>query len=316
MLANVSFVGIDVAKAHLDIAVRPHGESWSTPRDEQSLAPLVARLQELQPTLIVLEATGGLEIPVVAVLATAQLPVVVVNPRQVRDFAKATGKLAKTDRIDAHLLAHFAEAVRPAVRSLPNEAQQAVSALLSRRRQVIEMLVAEKNRRSSARKPMAERIARHVLWLEQELAQLDDDLHTAIRQSPVWRETEQTLRSAPGIGPVTAMTLVMELPELGTLDRKQIAALVGVAPLNRDSGTLRGKRLVWGGRAHVRASLYMATLSAVRYNTVIRSFYQRLCAAGKAKKVALTACMHKLLIILNAMIRDKTPWREPARLTD
>lgn len=310
------FVGIDVAKARLDMAIRPQGESWSTTRDEQSLAPLVARLQELQPTLIVLEATGGLEIPVVAALAGARLPVVVVNPRQVRDFAKATGRLAKTDRIDAHLLAHFAQAVRPEVRVLPDEEQQAVMALLARRRQVIEMLVAEKNRRTSARKPVAARIARHILWLEQELAQLDDDLRTAIHQSPLWRETEETLRSTPGIGPVTAMTLTMELPELGTLDRKRIAALVGVAPLNRDSGTLHGKRSVWGGRAHVRATLYMATLSAVRYNAVIRSFYQRLCEAGKAKKVALTACMHKLLTILNAMIRNKTPWREPARVAD
>jgi len=316
MNARECFVGIDVAKAQVDIAIRPQDESWGTPRDEQSLVALVTRLQELRPTLIVLEATGGLEIPVVATLAAAQLPVVVVNPRQIRDFAKATGRLAKTDRIDAHLLAHFAQAVRPAVRPLPNEDQQTMSALLSRRRQVIEMLVAEKNRRSSARKPVTERIARHIAWLEQELAELDDDLQTAIRQSPLWRETAETLRSTPGIGPVAAMTLVLELPELGRLDRKQIAALVGVAPLNRDSGNLRGKRLVWGGRAHVRASLYMATLSAVRCNSVIRSFYQRLCEAGKAKKVALTACMHKLLIILNAMIRDKTPWREPARVSD
>lgn len=309
MQTNLSFVGIDVAKAHLDIAVRPQGESWSTPREEQSLASLVTRLQEFQPTLVVLEATGGLEIPVVAALAAAALPVVVVNPRQVRDFGKATGKLAKTDRVDARLIAHFADAIRPAVRPLPDEAQQAMSALVSRRRQVMEMLVAEKNRHGSARQAVAERIAQHILWLEQELAKIDEDLQTAIRQSPVWRETAETLQSAPGVGPVTATTLVTELPELGTLDRKQIAALVGVAPFNRDSGTLRGKRLIWGGRAHVRTSLYMAILSAVRYNTVIRTFYQRLCAAGKAKKVALTACMHKLLTILNAMVRNKTPWR-------
>lgn len=235
---------------------------------------------------------------------------VVVNARQVRDFAKATGQLAKTDAIDAAVLAHFAEAVRPALRPLPDAATQALSALMMRRRQLIEMRTAEQNRLGSAPASVRSRIRAHLTWLTRELAHLDDDLTQTIRESPVWCEKDDLLQSTPAVGPVLARTLLAALPELGTLNRKQIAALVGVAPLNRDSGTLRGRRIVWGGRAHVRAALYMSALVATRYNPVIRAFYQRLCAAGKAKKVALTACMHKLLTILNTMLKHGTRWQQ------
>ena len=303
------FVGIDVSKDRLDVALRPSGDRWAVANQESGVAALVTHLALLFPTLIVLEATGGLEAPLTGALAAAGLPVVVVNPRQVRDFAKATGKLAKTDTLDAAVLAQFGEAVRPALRPLPDAATQALSALLARRRQLIEMLTAEKNRLGSASPPVRKGIRAHITWLDRQLARTDDDLAQAIRESPVWREKDDLLRSAPGVGPVLATTLLAGLPELGTLTHKQIAALVGVAPLNRDSGTLRGRRRVWGGRAHVRAVLYMAALTATRYNPVIRAFYARLCAAGKAKKVALTACMRKLLTILNAMLKSRTPWQ-------
>ena len=305
------YVGIDVAQAHLDIALRPTGEQWRTATTEAAVADLVARLQAELPTLIVLEATGGLEIPVVAALAAAGLPVAVVNPRQVRAFAKAIGQLAKTDALDAQVLARFAEVVQPTPRTLPDEQTQALAALLARRRQIVAMLTAEQQRLERARPPVRGRVVAHIAWLEQELADLDDELRRTVQASPAWREQEALLRSAPGIGPVVATTLLAEVPELGRLNRKQISALVGVAPLNRDSGTLRGQRAVWGGRGRVRAALYMAALVAVRHNPVIRRFYQRLLAAGKAKKVALTACMHKLLIILNAMLHHRTPWSAP-----
>ncbi len=285
------FVGIDVAKAQVDIAVRPTGACWTTPQTEAGIQDVVARLQTLAPTLVVLEATGGLERGVTAALATARLPIAVVNPRQVRDFAKATGRLAKTDRLDAQVLAHFAEAVRPQPRPLPAEQAQVLSAHLARRRQLVEMLTAERNRLGTAPRPVRQRIQTHIAWLEQELREVEDDLGTTLRASPLWREQDDLLRSVPGVGPVLSITLLAELPELGTLNRKQIAALVGVAPLNRDSGTLRGRRTVWGGRARVRAVLYMATLVAVRHNPVLRAFYDRLRTAGKPPKVALTACM-------------------------
>ena len=304
------FVGIDVSKDRLDVALRPTSDRWALANDAPGLATLVARLQGLAPTLIVLEATGGLAVPLTGALAAAGLPVVVVNPRQVRDFAKATGKLAKTDALDAAVLAQFAEAVRPALRPLPDAATQALSALLARRRQLIEMLTAEKNRLGSALPPVRPGIRAHIGWLERRLADLDADLAQAIRESPVWREKDDLLQSAPGVGPVLARTLLASLPELGTLTRQQIAALVGVAPLNRDSGAWRGKRRVWGGRAHVRAALYMSALVATRFNPALRAFYQRLCAAGKAKKVALTACMRKLLTILNAMLKSRTRWHD------
>jgi transposase len=270
----------------------------------------MARLQALQPALIVLEATGGLEVPVTAALSAAGLPVVVVNPRQARDVAQATGRLAKTDALDAHGLAHFAEAVRPAPRPLPDAQTQALSAQLAWRRQLLDRLTAEKNRLHSAPRTIQGDIQAHITGLERRLADVHDALGQAVRASPVWREQDDLLQSTPGVGPVLSHTLVADLPELGTLSRQQIAALVGVAPLNRDRGTLRGKRTVWGGRAHVRAVLSMSTLVAVRYNPVLHTFYERLRRAGKTSKVALTACMRKWLTILNAMVKHRTPWQQ------
>ena len=309
MSAPQIFVGIDVAKAQLDIALRPTGERWAVPNEDASLAPLVTQLQAVCPVLIVLEATGGYQRAVVAALVAAGLPVVVVNPRQARDFAKATGQLAKTDALDARALAHFADAVRPTPRPLPDAQTEELRALLARRRQLIGMRTAESNRLGSAPPRVQADLQAHIAWLDQRLAAIDDDLDTTLRASPVWRERETLYRSVPGIGPVCARTLVLDLPELGTLSRQRIAALVGVAPLNRDSGTLRGHRTIWGGRAHVRATLYMGTLVAVRHNPVLKAFYERLCLAGKVKKVALIACMRKLLTILNAMVKHQTPWQ-------
>jgi len=276
---------------------------------------LQERLQAAAPSLIVLEATGGYEVAVVAALATAALPVVVLNARQVRDFARATGRLAKTDAIDAGVLAHFAEVVRPPVRPLPDAMTQSLQAWLMRRRQLVEMLLAEEQRRSRAPRPIQRQIDQHVRWLRAQLGAVEKDLAQTLRESPVWREKDNLLRSVPGVGPVLTTTLLGDVPELGQLNRKQIAALIGVAPLNRDSGTYRGRRAVWGGRARVRATLYMATLTAARYNPVIRAFYERLVAAGKPKKVALTACMRKLLTILNAMIARRTAWKPPAAVS-
>ena len=305
------YVGIDVSQSNLDIAVRPWGEQWRTGNDLDSIGSLVKRLQQLEPTLIVVEATGGLENLLVAELSLAHLPVAVINPRQGRDFAKATGRLAKTDQLDADNLAHFGEAVQPKPRQLPDEPTQALAALVSRRRQVVEMLSAERNRLRTASNVTVERIARHIQWLESELAELDSDLNNQINQSQSWQATAEVLTSTPGVGPVTTCTLLAELPELGQLNRKQIAALVGVAPLNNDSGQHRGRRTVWGGRAAVRSTLYMATLTAVRHNPVIKTFYERLLQAGKPKKVALTAAMHKLLTILNAMVKHNSLWNPP-----
>jgi transposase len=302
------YVGIDVAKARLDVAVRPSGEQWISTPDAPGLEELVERLQALPPELIVLEATGGREGAVVAALAAAGLPVAVVNPRQVRDFARAVGQLAKTDVLDAQVLAHFAEAIHPTPRPLPDAQAQELSALLARRRQLIQMQTAERHRLDTALPRVQAHIQRHVAWLEAELADLDRTLHDQVQASPVWREQENLLRSVPGIGPTTALTLLADLPELGRLDRKAIAALVGVAPLSCESGSWRGRRIVWGGRARVRTALYMATLVATRRNPLIAAFYRRLCAAGKPKKVALTACMHKLLTILNAIVRHGAPW--------
>ena len=305
------FVGIDVSKDRLDVAVRPSGELWSVPQSPEALAGLVARLVALAPTLIVLEATGGLEAALVAALALAALPLAVVNPRQVRDFAKATGRLAKTDALDAAVLAHFADAVRPTPRVLPDADTQALDALMARRRQLVEMRVAEQNRKASCRNTaVAKTLDAHIRWLGAQLKELDRDLGTWLRSSPVWREKEDLLRSVPGVGAVLSRTLLAELPELGRLSHKEIAALVGVAPLNRDSGTQHGRRQVWGGRAPVRAALYMGALVGVRRNATLRAFYERLRAGGKLPKVALTACMHKLLTILNAMVKHGTPWRD------
>ncbi len=311
MKSEDRYVGIDVAKSRLDIAVRPDEEQWSVPNEEEGIDTLVSRLKELEPALVVLEATGGLELAVTAALAACELPVVVVNPRQVRDFARAAGQLAKTDRLDARALAFFGEAVQPTPRPLPDAQTQALAALLTRRRQVVAMLTAEKNRLHAARPSVHKEIRRHILWLQKSLAKLDSDLGDALRLSPVWREKDDLLQSVPGVGPTLSVTLLAELPELGTLDRRQIASLVGVAPLNRDSGLLRGKRTVWGGRARLRAALYMGTLVATRFNPVIKAFYQRLCAAGKAKKLALTACMRKMLVILNSILRRRVKWGPP-----
>ena len=308
--APAIFIGIDISKARLDIAMRPSGECESVAHEEGALQSLVKRWSQMRPTLIVLEATGGLERSISRALASAQLPFVVVNPRQVRDFAKATGQLAKTDRIDALVLARFGEAVRPAVRPLADEASQELKALSARRRQIIEMMVAERNRASRAPKSVGKRIDAHIRWLEAELDRADKDLDQSIRQSPIWQENEDLLRSVPGIGPIVSRTLLAELPELGQLNRKQIAALVGVAPLNRDSGQFKGRRTIWGGRAAARACLYMAALVASRHNSVIGAFYTRLRSAGKKPKVVLVACMRKLLTIINAMIKHRTHWSE------
>ena len=304
------FVGIDVSKATLAIALMPTGEWWEVGNDTAGIKQLVAQLHDHKPSLIVLEATGGYERPVAAALATEGLPLVVANPRQVRDFAKATGQLAKTDRIDAAVLARFAERIQPTPRPLPDSALQSLDALLTRRRQLLDMLTAEKNRLETAPAAVRRDIQQHVRWLERKLANIDSDLNKAIEDSPIWRAKDNLLQSAPGVGPVLSRTLLAEVPELGNLNRKEIAALIGVAPIARDSGTLRGKRCVWGGRAPVRAVLYMATLVATRHNPTIRRFYTRLQANGKPKKVALTASMRKLLTILNAMARTNTHWQE------
>lgn len=306
------FVGIDVSKAQLDVFVRPSGETLAVANDEAGIAQLVARLAEPPPTLVVLEATGGYEAPVVAALALGSLPVAVVNPRQVRDFAKATGVLAKTDRLDAAVLARFAEAVKPEPRPLDDEQTVELQALLARRRQILDMLTAETNRMHACRSArLRKHIYEHVSWLRRQVKDIDQDLETRLRESPVWREKDDLLRSVPGVGPVLSRTLLAELPELGTLGRGQIAALVGVAPLNRDSGTMRGRRSIWGGRASVRAPLYMAAMVATKHNPMLRATYQRLVAAGKAKKVALVACMRKLIVLLNALLRDRKPWLPP-----
>ena len=310
MQQEATYVGIDVAKEMLDVALRPTGERWRVEHDAAGLEQLLARLQAQAPALIVLEATGGLELELVAALAAAALPVVVVNPRQTRDFARATGRLAKTDALDAAVLAHFAEAVRPPQRPLSDAQTQTLRQLLTRRRQLVGMRVAEGQRLTRAGAAVRPGIEAHLAWLEQQLSALEDELRQALQQSPVWRERDALLRSVPGVGEQLSLTLLAELPELGRLDRRQAAALVGVAPFNRDSGRMRGRRTIWGGRARVRAMLYMGALSASRHNPLIRAFYQRLLAAGKPKKVALTACMRKLLVILNAMLKHHTPWRD------
>ena len=301
-------VGIDISKTRLDVSIRPSGARTSVPYDATGITTVLTQLTQVQPVRIVVEATGGLERLLVRALVDVALPVIVVNPRQVRDFAKATGQLAKTDALDAQVLAHFAEVIQPTLRAIPDAPTQALAALLARRRQVLAMHGAEQHRRDRAPARVRKRIEAHLGWLQAELARLDEELDDRIQQSPVWREREELLQSVPGVGPVMSRTVVAELPELGTLNRKQIAALVGVAPFNCDSGRLRGRRTIWGGRAPVRTALYMATLVATRWNPVIRVFYQRLRTAGKAPKVALIAAMRKLLTMLNAMVHHGTSW--------
>jgi transposase len=303
------WVGLDVAKAHIDVAVLPTCTRLQVPNDESGHATLVASLLAAAPTLVVLEATGGYETAVATALALAGLPVAVVNPRQVRDFARALGYLAKTDAIDAGVLARFAERVQPAPRPLPDADHADLAALVARRRQVSEMLVAERNRLALARAPIRQRVREHVRYLDARLAELDADIAGRIRKTPVWRDRDQLLQSVPGVGPRTSSVLLASLPELGTGSARSLAALVGIAPLNADSGQHRGRRRTWGGRADVRAALYMAALVATRCNPMFRAFYQRLLTAGKTKKVALIATMHKLLTVLHALIKQNKPWQ-------
>jgi transposase len=310
MRDNQIYVGLDVAKHHLDVCILPRGERLRVATDEAGLADLRARLEGLAPALIVLEATGRLHRRVAAVLAAAGLPVAVVNPRQVRAFARAIGRLAKTDAFDAEAIARFAEAVRPEPRALPDPASRALGELLARRRQLIGLRTAEAQRLEQTTGEAARATIHLVLQaLGEALSQVDRAIEELIQASAVWRARLALLSSVPGVGPVLARTLIAALPELGQVGRQEIAALVGVAPLNRDSGTLRGRRHIFGGRGSVRQVLYMATLAAVRHNPRLRAFYRRLVAAGKPAKVALVACMRKLLVILNAMLREQAPWR-------
>lgn len=305
-----SFVGIDVSKDRLDVHILPAGRTFTNQHDGNGVEQLVGELRQLAPVLIVLEATGGFEATVAAALAGARLPVAVVNPRQIRDFARATGRLAKTDALDAQVIALFAERIRPEARPLADADSRALAELVARRRQVVEMIGMESNRLHQARNPRVQRMLGATLkTLKDQLAELDRDIDDTVRRSPIWRAAGGLLTSVPGVGDVTAHTLIADLPELGQLDRRRIAALVGVAPINRDSGQMRGKRTISGGRSDVRSALYMATLSAIRWNPVISKHYQSLVERGRPKKVALIACMRRLLGILNAIVRTKTPWQ-------
>lgn len=302
------FVGIDVSKAQLDMAAWGEDDISQYGNDEQGIPKMVKQLEAMTPKLIIVEATGGLEMTLVAALYLAQLPIVVVNPTRVRDFARAIGQLAKTDKLDAQMLARFAQTVQPQVRPLRSEQQAHMAALVTRRRQVIDMMTAEKNRRNTTHRLIAQELEDHIAWLQQQRTSLEEELGHLVQADPIWQKKEALIQSVPGVGQITSFTLLGELPELGTINRQKIAALVGVAPFNRDSGPRRGKRRIFGGRAGVRSALYMAALACTRFNPVIRAFYERLLERGKTKKVALAACMRKLLVILNAMIRDEQPW--------
>jgi transposase len=305
-----TFIGIDVSKDRLDVHVRPTDETFAVARDGEGLTALIERLSTLDPDLVVLEATGGFEQTVAAALVGAAIPLAVVNPRQIRDFARATGQLAKTDALDARAIAGFAEKVRPEPRPVPDAQARALGELVARRRQLIEMMVAERNRRRQlSSRRLIKGVERLLAAMQKELGELEREVAESIRGTPAWRERDELLKTVPGVGDIVSRSLIADLPELGSLDRKQIAALVGIAPLNRDSGKMRGKRTTWGGRAKVRAVLYMAALVASRRNPVLKDFYQRLLHAGKAKKLALTAVMRKLLTILNAMVRDNKQWQ-------
>lgn len=308
-MSHQIFVGIDVSKAHLDVAALPQKRSCRLPNDEAGFDELITWLGNPAGTLVVLEATGGYQAPAVAALATAGFDVVVANPRQVRDYARSRGRLAKTDELDAEAIVDFAERNRPAVRALPDEQTLLLQALMARRRQLKDMLTMEKNRLQQAPKALAKEIAKHVAWLNKQVDRLDNDLDDQIRQSDLWREKDQLLRSVPGVGDVTSRTLLADLPELGRLSNQQIAALVGVAPMNRDSGKFQGQRVIWGGRASVRNALYMAVVSALVHNPIIHAHYHRLKKLGKASKVAMVACMRKLLVIPNTRLKERQPWQ-------
>jgi len=304
------FVGVDVCKDSLDVAIGAEKDIITFANDQKGVDALIEKLNRLAPELIVFESTGGYERLAASLLAEAGLPVVIVNPRQVRDFAKSAGILAKTDAIDARVIARFAEAVKPDVRHLKDHETSELTALVTRRRQIIEMIVAENNRLKLANKRNKKDIKDHIRWLEKRLDKIEIDIDKMIQSSPMWRCKDDILQSVPGIGPITSASLICDLPELGVLGPKKIAMLAGLAPLNCDSGKFRGRRRIWGGRAAVRSGLYMATLAAIRCNPAIKGFYQRLTAAGKCHKVAATACMRKLLIITNAMLRDQTLWQQ------
>jgi transposase len=306
------YLGIDVSKAQLDYASSGSKETAQVENNGAGIGKLVAELKERQATLVVVEATGSLEMPVVAALLTAGVPTAVVNPRQVRDFAKGMGKLAKTDKIDAHTLALFGMTVKPRVYILPSAEAQALEALLTRRNQILDMLTSERIRLYTIHATQRARLEKHIEWLKSELEEIDNDLNQSISASDTWKAKDALLQSVPGVGRILSTSLLAWLPELGLLSGKQIAALVGVAPYNRDSGLMRGKRMIWGGREQIRSVLYMSALSASRFNPVISSFYNRLIKAGKPAKVALTACMRKLLTILNAMLKHGTFWTAPS----
>ncbi len=305
------FVGIDVSKERLDIGVGEAADFWQEGNDKEGIQAVLEHLTQLQPALVVVESTGGLEWPLVSELATQRIPLALVNPGRVREFAKSLGLLAKTDQLDAHLLARFGEAAQLSPTVLPDEAVQKLSALMGRRRQLLEMLVMEKNHLLSTRLCLRAGVQEHITWLEQEIDRLTEQIQRDLQDTPGFRDKDRILRSAKGVGPITSLILLSDLPELGQLNRQQIAALVGVAPFNDDSGRRRGPRRIRGGRASVRQVLYMAAVAASRFNPTIRTFYQRLLSSGKKKKVALVACMRKLLTILNAMLRDMQPWRDP-----
>lgn len=302
------FVGIDISKLELEVGILPGSRTWKTSNDQEGLSELAKQIRGLSPVVIVMEATGGLQMPVAGTLGAVGLPVVVINPRQVRHFAKALGILAKTDRIDALVLAQYGEKMRPEPRPLKDEQTQELEALLTRRRQLVEILTAEQNRLKTASRPVSSNIRAHIAWLKQNIEDVDKDLTTSVKSTPIWREKDEIIQSVSGAGRILSLNLLAGVPELGLLNRRKIGSLVGVVPFNRDSGTFKGKRSIWGGRAHVRAVLYMATLAAIRFNPVIKRFHKRLVEAGKKPKVAITSCMHKMLTIINALVRKGTRW--------
>ena len=305
------FVGIDIAKDRLDVHLLPKGEHTAVKNDAEGIASFITLLQEEEPTIIVMEASGGYEVTVAAELGAAGLPVAIVNPRQVRDFARAIGKLAKTDAIDAYVLARFAETIKPEPKPLPTEDEKQIKELVTRRKQLVDLRASEKNRFHRARSTRVRQSIQTVIaTLDQEIQDIDKNIDDIIKRSPLWRDKEDLLKTFKGLGPATVKTLVAKLPELGEVGRQPISCLVGIAPLNKDSGKTRGKRMISGGRAEVRSALYMVAISAIRCNPIIKPFYQRLIKAGKPFKVAIVACMRKILVILNAMLRDKRPFQD------